>query len=132
MEIRYEDLISDAAGKLGEVFGFLGVPTPADAGELLRVPENLGTAKGATRVIAQNQQKWKTRMSPSLRKRIERHTGDLLDAFGYEREYPGLPTGRLSVVEMEAYRLRDAWRHLRFQRRELGSWTRGLRYLLTR
>jgi hypothetical protein len=71
-------------------------------------------------------------MSPSVRQRIERYTGDLLDAFGYEREYPNLPTGRLSAIEMEAYRFRDAWRQLRFQRRELGSWTRGLRYLLMR
>jgi len=132
MEIRYEDLISDVAGKLAEIFGFLGLPTPADAGEFLRVPENLGAARGANRVMVGNQQKWKTRMPPSIRKRIERHTGDLLDALGYEREYPTLPTRRLSVIEMEAYRVRDAWRHLRFQRRELGSWTRGLRYLLMR
>ena len=131
-EVRYEDLISNVTATLGRIFGFLGVPTPPDAGTFLRVPENLGAAKGANRVIAENRQKWKTRMSPAMRERIERYTGDLLDAFDYEREYPAVGTGRLSAIEMEAYRLRDAWRHLRFQRRELGSWTRGLRYLLMR
>jgi hypothetical protein len=33
---------------------------------------------------------------------------------------------------MAAYRLADAWRQLRFRRKEQGGWMRGLRFLLAR
>lgn len=132
LEVRYEDLISDVTGKLTEIFDFLGVPTPADAGRFLRVPENLGAARGAAHVVAANQHKWKTRMAPALRQRVERVTGDLLDDLGYEREHPSVPTRRLSTPRMSAYRLHDAWRQLQFRRHEQGGWIRGIRFLLVR
>jgi hypothetical protein len=132
LELRYEDLTADVRTSLGRVFEFLGVPMPEDAGRLLRVPENLGLAKGAREVVAGNTQKWKTAMSPALRREVEALTGDLLDVYGYEREHPGLPTRSLSRPRLEAYRVRDAWRQLRFRRRELGSWTEAVRFLLAR
>ena len=132
LELRYEDLVADVRGRLGGLFDFLGVPTPADAGRLRRVPENLGAAKGAREVVAGNTQKWKSAMTPGLRRDIEALTGDLLDVYGYEREHPGLPTRSLSRVRLEAYRVRDAWRQLRFRRRELGSWGAAVRFLMAR
>ena len=131
-ELRYEDLIGDVSGTLGQLFDFLGVPTPADAGRFLRVPENLGAAKGADRVVATNKQKWKTKMDPRVRRQIEGLTGDLLDAYGYEREHPALPTRALSGAQLMGYRLRDAWLQLQFRRRELGSWTAAVRFLRAR
>ena len=131
-ELRYEDLIDDVRAGLSRVFDFLGVPVPADAGRLFRVPENLGTARGQREVLAGNQQKWKEAMAPALRQRIERITGDQLDELSYEREYPALATRRLSTAALRAYRLRDAWRQLRFRRRELGSWGAAVRFLLAR
>jgi Sulfotransferase family len=131
-EIRYEDLIEDVPRVLGGLFDFLGVPTPPDAGRFLRVPENLGAAKGANRVVATNKQKWKTKMEPALRRQIEGLTGDLLDAYGYEREHPTLPTRALSPLQLNAYRVRDAWRQLQFRRRELGSWSEAVRFLRAR
>ena len=130
-ELRYEHLVADVAGALGAVFGFLGVPTPPDAGRFLRVPENLGGARGDTRVRADNRQKWKRAMEPALRRRIEELTGDLLDDLGYEREHPDLPLCRLSELRMHAYRVRDAWHQVRFRARELG-WIEGLRFLRAR
>jgi hypothetical protein len=132
LELRYEDLTDDVRGQLARAFDFLGVPTPADAGRLARVPEDLGAAKGAREVVAGNKQKWKTAMAPALRRDIEALSGDLLDAYGYEREHPGLPTRSLSRARLEAYRVRDAWRQLRFRRRELGSWVEALRFLRAR
>jgi hypothetical protein len=131
-ELRYEDLVADVRGRLTAVFEFLGVPTPPDAGRFLRVPENLGSARGAEEVVTGERQKWKRQMQPALRRRIEGVTGDLLDAYGYEREYAGLPTARLPAARMTAYRLADAWRQLRFRRTEQGGWVRGLRFLLAR
>jgi hypothetical protein len=131
-ELRYEDLVGDVRGRLGATFDFLGVPTPANAGEFLRVPENLGSARGAGRVMTGERQKWKQRMSPGLRRRIEEVAGDLLDAYGYEREFPEIRPRRLPAAQMAAYRLADAWRQLRFRRKEQGGWVRGLRFLLAR
>ena len=132
LELRYEDLTDDVRGQLGRIFDFLGVPTPADAGRLLRVPENLGAARGAREVVTGNKQKWKTKMDPALCRAIEEITGDLLDAYGYEREHPGLPTRRLSKARLLAYRVGDAWQQLRFRRRELGSWAEAVRFLMAR
>jgi len=132
VELRYEDLVEDVKAGLGRVFEFLGVPVPPDAGRFLRVPENLGSARGAEEVVAGERQKWKDQMPPALRRRVERVTGDLLDAYGYEREHPGLATARLPAAQMTAYRLADAWRQLRFRRKEQGGWVRGLRFLLAR
>jgi hypothetical protein len=129
-ELRYEDLLTDVRGRLGALFDFLGVATPAEAGRFLRVPENLGAARGSDRVVAANRQKWKNRMSPALRRRIEGVTGDLLDALGYEREHPELPTRRVPAAHLTAYRALDAWRQLRVRRKEQGGWVRGLRSLL--
>lgn len=132
LELRYEDLVDDVRGTLDRLFGFLGVPTPADAGRFLRTPENLGAAKGAQQVVATNKQKWKSKMDPELRRRIEMLTGDLLDVYGYEREHPALPVRSLSRAQMLAYRLRDAWGQLQFRRRELGSWSEAVRFLMAR
>ena len=132
LELRYEDLTDDVRAQLGRLYDFLGVPTPPDAGRLLRVPENLGAAKGAREVVAGNKQKWKSRMAPALRRQIEELTGDLLDVYGYEREYPGVATRSLSRARVQGYRLRDAWLQLRFRRRELGSWAEAVRFLMAR
>jgi hypothetical protein len=132
LELRYERLVSDVSGQLGRLFDFLGVPTPPDAGRLFRVPENLGAARGERRVVAGNTQKWKRRMPPALRRRVEGITGDLLDELGYEREHPGLATRRLSALVLALYRARDAWRQLRFRRRTLGGWAEAVRFLMAR
>src|SRR5262249_60433516 len=103
--LRSEDRGPDGRGPLAAVFDFLGVPTPDDAGQFLRVPENLGSARGAGEVVTRNRQKWKQRMAPALRRRIERVTADLLDQLGYEREHPGIATGRVPPPHTPAYPL---------------------------
>ena len=132
LELRYEDLVADVRGELTRVFDFLGVPMPADAGRLRRAAENLGAAKGAREVIADNVHKWKAHMEPGLRRAIEEIGGDLLDVYGYEREYPTARRRSLSRARLLAYRLRDAWRQLHFRRRELGSWMEAVRFLMAR
>jgi hypothetical protein len=132
LEIRYEDLIADPPAVLARIFGFLGVPAPAQPGRLARVPENVGSARGAEQVLAENQRKWQRRMTPAMRRRFERVCGDLLDALGYEREYPDLEPWRVPPLRMRAYALRDAWRQIQFRRRELGGWWASLVFLLTR
>lgn len=132
LEIRYEDLVADVTGVLARCFDFLGVPVPPDAGRFYRMPENLGSQRGQTRVVRDSAGRWRRDMTAAARRAVEALTGDLLDAYGYEREYSGLPLRRLSRLRLAAYRLRDAWRQLRFRRRELGSWREALRFLRAR
>jgi hypothetical protein len=132
IELRYEDLVDAVRERLAAVFDFLGVPTPPDAGQFLRVPENLGSARGSAEVVTRNRQKWKQTMPADMRRDIEGIAGDLLLAYGYEREYPDVPVRRLPAARMAAYRVRDAWRQLQFRRKEQGGWVRGLRFLLAR
>jgi hypothetical protein len=132
LELRYEDLVADVHLELVRVFDFLGVPVPSDAGRLNRTPENLGAARGAREVVAGNVAKWKGSMPAELRRSIEEITGDLLAAYGYEREHPATPTRSLSRMRLVAYRFRDAWLQLRFRRRELGSWVEAVRFLMAR
>jgi hypothetical protein len=132
LELRYEDLLADAPAMLGRVVAFLGVPPPPDPGRLARVPENVGAARGAARVVAENRRKWEQRMAPTMRRRFESVCGDLLDALGYEREYPDVPPWRVPPLRMRAYRVRDGWRQVQFRRRELGGWRASLGFLLTR
>jgi hypothetical protein len=132
VEVRYEDLLADLPGVLARLFDFLGVPPPVDPGRLARVPENVGSARGAARVLAENQRKWQCRMSPAMRRRFESVCGALLDALGYDREYPDIEPWRVPAMRMRAYALRDAWRQVEFRRRELGGWRASLAFLLTR
>jgi hypothetical protein len=71
-------------------------------------------------------------MTPEERRDVEELTGDLLDAYGYEREHPTMPVRTLSPVRLLLYRVRDAWLQLRFRRRELGSWAEAVRFLMAR
>src|SRR4029450_6547520 len=80
LELCYEDLVTDVRGRLAGVFDFLGVPTPPDAGQFLRVPEHTRSPRGAGEVVTRNRQKWKQKMSPALRRHGERGTGELVGA----------------------------------------------------
>ena len=131
-ELRYEDLLADVPGTLARIFDFLGVAVPPDAGRFLRVPENVGTARGEARVVAANREKWRRDMAPALRRRIEAVCAEPMAGVGYPREYPDLVPRRVGALMMQLYRARDAGRQLAFRRRELGSWWRGLRFLFTR
>jgi hypothetical protein len=131
-ELRYEDLLADVPGTLGPIFDFLGVEAPPEPGRFLRVPENVGAARGEQQVVAANREKWRRDMSPDLRRRVEAVCGTAMDAVGYTREHPDVVSRRVGPLAMRFYRLRDAGRQLAFRRRELGSWWRGLRFLITR
>jgi hypothetical protein len=131
-ELRYEDLLADVQGTLRGIFDFLGVAEPAESGRFLRVPENVGAARGERQVVVANREKWRRDMSPALRRRVEAVCGATMAAVGYAREYPETAPRRVGVLAMRLYRLRDAGRQVAVRRRELGSWWRSVRFLVTR
>ena len=133
LELRYEDLVGDVRGHLAAVFDFLGVPTPPDAGQFLRVPENLGSARGADRggdpqpaeVEADHAGRHAPRHRGHRRRPARRPTATSAST-------PACRSDACPAARMAAYRVRDAWRQLQFRRKEQGGWVRGLRFLLAR
>ena len=106
LELRYEDLLDDPQAVLERVCTFLSIDFQPGMLELDRSTENLGDTKGLTAIQRGNKEKWRERMDPALRERIEAISCPLLHGLGYPCDYEG-PTSRLNRRELLAYQLRD-------------------------
>jgi hypothetical protein len=116
--LRYEDLIADPAGRLSALCAFLGLPfDPAmlafhatEAAARLAVPggprENL-----ARPVMADNAGKYRRALSRGEVRTVEAHLGDLMDRFGYVRDFPA-PRGRPSLWRAFRPMLSEPWERL--------------------
>ena len=94
---RYEDLVSDFDATMSDLCAFLGISFDermrkfheADHAQNLAVKggprENL-----AKPLMTSNFRKYKKGLSRGRVKMVEAHVGDLMDRFGYPREYKGL------------------------------------------
>ena len=120
LELRYEDLLADPESELQRVCAFLGVAFDPGMLELERSSENLGDARGASRVLADNRGKFRHVMAPGTLARIEEIAAPVLIQCGYEPALPLRAPRRLSGVEMRLAQLRDAWRLVRADRNGWG------------
>lgn len=109
IELRYEDLVTDTETQLRRVCGFLGIQFEVAMLTLAKAPENLGNARGATHVVADNHGKFAALMPSDVLARVEEVAGDTLLASGYALALPKRPRRSLSRLEMAAAQLRDAW-----------------------
>ena len=124
-ELRYEDLVADPARVMRQTAGWLGidfVPAMCSPG---RVTENLGDARGATEVVADNTGKWKDRMDPSTLRRVESVAGPLMVSLAYPLALPPQPPRRIPAPEMLARQVRDGVSLIRFRVNEWG-WKEAL------
>jgi hypothetical protein len=119
LELRYEDLLGRTEAELRRVCAFLGVEFDPGMLTLEASTENLGDARGATRVVPENRGKWRA-MSPRTLARVEEIAGAVLAECGYELALPPRAPRRLSGVEMRRAQLRDAWRLVRADRNGWG------------
>jgi hypothetical protein len=119
LELRYEDLLVRTEAELRRVCAFLGVAFDPGMLSLEGSTENLGDARGATRVVPGNSGKWRA-MSPRTLARVEEIAGAVLLECGYELALPPRAPRRLSGVEMRRAQLRDAWRLVRADRNGWG------------
>lgn len=83
IEVRYEDLLSDPAPVLRRICDFLNIDFEADMMALSRAPENIGDTRGQAQIVSDNTEKWRSQMSPSRTRQLERLAGDALLALGY-------------------------------------------------
>jgi len=134
LELRYEDLLAGTEAELRRLCTFLGVEFEPAMLELARSTENLGDARGAQRVVADNHGKFRKKMPPRTLARVEEIAGPVLLECGYALELPPRRSRRLPGVEMRLAQLRDAWHLARADRSGWGFWRTALfhlRYFVT-
>lgn len=119
-ELRYEDLLARPEPTLRAVAAFLGLDFEPAMLKPGRVSENLGDTRGADKIVAGNQEKWRDRMSPSTLARVEAVCGPLLGELGYPLALGPQPPARLSEAEMLLYKAMDGANLLRFRVKEWG------------
>lgn len=126
LEIRYEDLLLDPEPVLRRCCALIEIPfDPAmlDPGE---GTENLGDARGVRGLKRDNAEKWRSRMDPALRARIERIAGPVLRSLDYPVDYTG-PAERVPALELRLYQASDALGLVRAEVAERG-WVDALRF----
>jgi len=129
LEVRYEDLLANTERELRRVCAFLGVAFEPDMLTLVRPAENLGDARGASKVVDGNRDKFRRAMAPQTVARIEELAGPVLRECGYELVLPPRPVRRLSALEMRLAQLRDAVRLVLTSRSGWGWWRTALFHL---
>jgi hypothetical protein len=129
MELRYEDLIQDPSTALRHLCLFLGVNFDPVMTQLERPTENLGAAKGETRILADNFGKYREQLPEASLMEIEAIAGETLVACGYDLVDPIQARRRVPLWKMRAAQLADAW-HLLQSKRRLNSLLSNLRDIL--
>lgn len=84
MEIRYEDLITNAEDTLRDVCGFLGCSFVPQMLRLSRSNENTGAARAKTEILSDNMNKFWDGLSARQIKRIEEIAFDQMLDLGYD------------------------------------------------
>lgn len=134
LELRYEDLLARTEAELRRVCAFLGVEFEPAMLTLARPSENLGDARGASHVLADNRGKFRHAMAPQTLARVEELAGPVLLECGYALALPPRAPRRLSGLEMRLAQLRDALQLVRADRNGWGFWRTTLfhlRYFVT-
>lgn len=133
--VRYEDLLAEPGAVLGRICDFLGVGFEQDMLTLDRPSENLGDAKGQTRIVTDNLGKFKRNLPERTLRRIEEIAGGVLQNHGYSLLLPNVRPRRLGRFEMRLAQIRDGWELVQSARQERGSYWKALlfhfRYFMT-
>jgi len=85
-EVRYERLLEKPILTMIDVASFLGVAYDDRMVNLASAPEDLGDAKGHSRILTNNKRKYRTQLSPDEIKRIEEIVCDVAKSVGYDLE----------------------------------------------
>jgi len=113
LELKYEFLLDNPTKELSEICSFLGIEYEEKMLVLKKPAENIGDTKHTTKIVKQNQYKWKTKMPEDMTKKIEMICFDLLYEMGYEVAY-ATNNDRISYFEFQVARVKDAWNRFKF------------------
>jgi hypothetical protein len=129
LEIRYEDLLGQAATTVRKCTDFLGLDFQERLLTFAKQSEAVGDARGMKAIKSDNVGKYKDHFSPAQVRRIERIAGPLLKDYGYSVEYAGVQES-LSRGRMRFLQGLDVLNRMRFDLRSVG-WSEFSRELIT-
>jgi len=112
LEVKYEDLVADPPGKLGQICAFLGV---SYSDQMLRYHEQ----STYDPPDPANARRWQSRLSPREIYLAEMAAGDALEGAGYARMFPPV---RASQLERLAILAHNRIRRSRLRCRRYGTY----------
>ncbi len=83
IEVKYEDVITDAVKVMKRVSTFLDIDFESTMTKLTKSAENYGAAKGSTEILKDNQQKFLRLLDKNSVRRIEEIAYDQMKRLGY-------------------------------------------------
>ena len=127
--IYYEDLLDNPQAELGKVCEFLGIAFEENMLVLEASHEQYGEAKGQTKVVHSNKNKYKEILSPEQVRHVEELVYNGAKLHNYELTNSNINARDISKLEMKKYKLLDGIGALNFHVREKGL-IEGTRYFL--
>jgi hypothetical protein len=123
--IRFEDMLQAPEATLTALCKFLELEFLPQMLEIGRV-ESVGDAAHRSGIVADNMNKFKSKLSPSELRGIESICGQAMTEFGYEPIYES-GDAELSGLRMAAIRVFDSWNVLRSNAQRRG-WVYGFKH----
>ncbi|MCP3685547.1 MAG: hypothetical protein GY861_23095, partial [bacterium] len=105
----FEDLLNNPQEILLDISMFLEIPFESNMLHLSKSVEKVGDAKGETRIISNNKEKWRRNMTPKYIKEVEAICATQLNYYNYPISCQPQAQKRLSRFRMGLYQLFDLW-----------------------
>jgi hypothetical protein len=127
-EVRYELLLEQTVSTMTQVSSFIGVPYDDRTVNLASAPEDLGDAKGHSKILTDNKNKYRTQLSAQEIKRIEEIVCDVAESVGYRMEN-NVAHRSLNPLAVGILKLYDGGASLRHHVVAEGNLTKGAKRL---
>ena len=127
MQLHFEDLLDKPKDVILEICDFLGCEFNENMIKLKYPSEFVGSAKGETRIVKENKNKYLTELSSRQIKRIEQIVFSAADSMPYKLKYATY-SKPLNKLMLQVYKLLDGMALMIFHVREKGFF-QGLKYV---
>jgi hypothetical protein len=128
LEVRYELLLEEPVFTMKQVSSFIGVPYDDRIVDLTSAPEDLGDAKGHSKIVTDNKGKYLTQLSRIDLKRIEEIVCDVAESVGYRLDNI-VAQRSLNPLSLAILKLRDGIASLRHHVVAEGEFAKGAKRL---
>lgn len=120
MEVRFEALLRNPEATLSTTCAFIGVDFQPGMLKLERPVEDLGQARGAQHIVADNQGKFAQRMDETTLADVEQIAAEAMRAFGYVATLPARASRPLMPLRLAFAQVHDALQLVRHRARGRG------------
>jgi hypothetical protein len=126
-EVRYELLLEQPVATMTEVSAFIGVPYDDRTVNLASAPEDLGDAKGHSKIVTDNKGKYLRELSSTEVARIEEIVCDVAESVGYRLDTI-VAHKSVNPLSLTVFKLRDGIASLRHHVASEGEIAGGARH----